>query len=232
MYSSCSFIYVLVLSQLSWDPARWHLLDFIHKIRALFHVISFFPIYYWLFNATFGSWFGWCAPDRCFYMGSNKVYIFVIWRMSFRCLLMNIKLVSNLIIYITIGKRGQVISWCLMCFFFVFFVFFVFLNYLSEGVGVSLLKRFCDRKISLEKNCSISKSNLYSLFIHKFCTKSHTHTHTHIHRHTHIYIYIYTYYICMYMCMQVCVYIYIYICVCVCVCVYVYIFYLYSSLPV
>ena len=43
----------------------------------------------------FGSWFNWYAPYCCFYVSDNKVFIFFIRSMCFRCLLTSIEFVSN-----------------------------------------------------------------------------------------------------------------------------------------
>ena len=47
-------------------------------------------------NSTFGSWFSWNALGCCcsYYMCGNKVLLFVIRNMSFKCILMSIKLFS------------------------------------------------------------------------------------------------------------------------------------------
>ena len=51
-------------------------------------------LYYLPWNSKFDSWFGWNALGCCFYMGCNKVFIFVIRSLFSRYLLKSIKLVS------------------------------------------------------------------------------------------------------------------------------------------
>ena len=60
---------------------------------SFFHIIPFFSKCYWLpVNSIFSSWFGCYAFWCCFYLSWNKVFIFVIQRMCFRCHLKCIKL--------------------------------------------------------------------------------------------------------------------------------------------
>ena len=65
-------------------------------------------------RTTFTSFFGWYALGSCFYMGSNKVFISVIWSMFFRCLMKSIKLVSYsyciLIAYITKVRTSHIMK--------------------------------------------------------------------------------------------------------------------------
>ena len=71
------------------------------------------------YGTTHGSWFHCKELGCCFYMNSNKVFIFVIWSMSFRNLLKSAKLVSYcyhiLISNISFGEWGSVISWNFNC---------------------------------------------------------------------------------------------------------------------
>ena len=75
--------------QLAWCPNKVHC--HFNQVRMLFHVISFFSNYYWFLGiSTFCWWFGWYALGWYFYVGGNKVFRFICWTMSFRCLLKNI----------------------------------------------------------------------------------------------------------------------------------------------
>ena len=79
-----------------------------------FNIILFFSCYYCLQrNSTFDSWFGWYELGCCFYMGGYKIFKFIIWSISFRCFVKNIKLVSYsyrlMISNIRIGEWGPVI---------------------------------------------------------------------------------------------------------------------------
>ena len=71
--------------------------DFLLLIKHTFcSCYLIFPGSYWLpGNSTFGSWFGWYTLGCFFYMDSNKIFIFIISVMSFRCLLNSIKLFSR-----------------------------------------------------------------------------------------------------------------------------------------
>ena len=91
-------------------------------VLFFFKFISFFPNCYWLLG---NSWFGWYILGCCFYMGSNNVFTFILWNMSFRSLLKIIRRVSYYriitISYITIDKWEPVISWNFASLFFFYF---------------------------------------------------------------------------------------------------------------
>ena len=101
----------LVLSGLSQVSEHRHLLGFFYKVRMLFLK---FPNYEWLpRNSTFGSWFSWYTLCCCFQVGSDKIFILVIQKICFRCLLKRSNFFSYsyciLIAYISNDKRGRVI---------------------------------------------------------------------------------------------------------------------------
>ena len=79
--------------------------------------------YLWLpWNSIHSSWFGWYTLCCCcFHVGSDKVFIFIIWSMFFRYLLKSIELVSYsyhiFIANISIGKWGQVVMCSFDCLF-------------------------------------------------------------------------------------------------------------------
>ena len=79
----------------------------------------------------FAFYFSWYEL-RCLY-GGNKIFIYVIRCMSFRCLLKNIKLVLHcyhtLISYIIIGKWWPVLTFC-----------FLFFRWLRHIFGVTILR--------------------------------------------------------------------------------------------
>ena len=87
----------------------------IYKTKSLSNYVK----YCLLWNATYGSWFGWKEFDCCFYMVGDKVFIFFIQSFSFRCLLESIKLVSYcyflMISHIPFSDWGWVIWWSFNC---------------------------------------------------------------------------------------------------------------------
>ena len=67
---------------------------------CFFMLSCFYCNHLWL-NFTFGSWFGWYTLDCCFYVGRNKVFIYVIfWSMV--CLSKVSRKVSNLFLKVTV----------------------------------------------------------------------------------------------------------------------------------
>ena len=101
----------------------WYMFSFLYALavgflllsKDAFLMLSQFSliVYYFPWNLTFRSWFDWNAFNCCFYMGGNKVFIFIIWNMSFTYLLKSIKLVSYsyhiMISNITIDVWGSII---------------------------------------------------------------------------------------------------------------------------
>ena len=86
MYSSCS--YLVCVSSL-WAFLSFCILAFVGFLslsnNAIFILCHFFLTTCWPpWNATFGSWFSWYALSCCFYVGSDKVFIFVIQSICFR----------------------------------------------------------------------------------------------------------------------------------------------------
>ena len=105
----------------------------------------------------------------CFYIGSNKVSIFVIQSTLFRCLPRSIKIVSYcyhiFIAHITIGKRGPVISWSFNCFLFFVFFFSYFCADSSESCwDDSVIGRYSFKR----GLCFTVQNDVYLLFVYKY----------------------------------------------------------------
>ena len=98
---------------------HWHLLFLLSK-DTFCKLFSFFLTTNDSHGTTFGSGF---ALYCCFYVGSEKVFIFVIQSMSFKCPLKSIKFVSYIyhifIVYISIGKLAPVIMCDFECLFLI-----------------------------------------------------------------------------------------------------------------
>ena len=123
MYSNYSSWYVLVSS-------LWAFLCLCVFIFVGFYLLSkdaffrkvilFCPKCLWLpQNSTFGFCFGWYALYRCLQMSNNKVFIFVIGSLCFKCLLKNIKFSYSyhiFIVYISMGGRKPVTTCGFNCF--------------------------------------------------------------------------------------------------------------------
>ena len=105
---------------------------------AIFISWFFFPNYKWLsWNSTFGSRFGWNAPCCCFYVSSNKVFIFIIRSMCFSDISWR---VSNLFLIVTVylllisqlvsEDQSSCVCVCVSYFYVdsVLFIHFLFIN--------------------------------------------------------------------------------------------------------
>ena len=119
MYSNCSFWYVLVLSGLSYVSAFCGFL----LLSRDFSTISVFFLTVIDSHGTLHLTLGLVSmySAACFNMGCNKVFIFVIRKMSFRCFLKSIKFLSNnyRITNIYIYKWGPVEACGLNCLFLI-----------------------------------------------------------------------------------------------------------------
>ena len=134
MYWSCSFWYVLTLSKLSFDLVFAGFLffsqdDFFMIFRFSLIVIDYHGTVYLALILV--------GMHSTATKGSIKVFLFIIWRISWRIVLKNINLdfynYRISIFKIITSELGPVISQSLM--------------YLFLDSGESLLILFCDRKI-------------------------------------------------------------------------------------
>ena len=153
MYSNCSTWSVLVLwggGFFKFQHVAISWVSFIEQ-RCFFKV--FFLNYLWLpWKSTFGSMFDFYALCSFFPVDDNKVFIFVIKRMSFRCLLKSIKFNSysfykyiNYIVRTSHNER----FWLFVSYFFV-----------DSGFAESILR---SENTPSEKKCV---SQFKALFIH------------------------------------------------------------------
>ena len=76
---NCSSLMSIWLLMIFWEVYQWFQESFQEVSWNVLPTSEVFLLC-WL-------WLGWYAPGCCFCISGNKVFIFVIWSMSFRCLL-------------------------------------------------------------------------------------------------------------------------------------------------
>ena len=127
-------------------------------------MLFYFPNCCWLpWSSTFGSWFGlYVLCCCCFYMGGNKVFIFIIRSMSFRCLLKIIKLfflaviVYWLLLSLLINEdqsRSESLT-----------VYHLFLGSISCIWDNSVIKRYSFKR----EICLIVQSAIYPFLVYEY----------------------------------------------------------------
>ncbi len=132
---------------------------------AFFMLSCFFLFALFPDNSTFHSWFD-CYILCCFYLDSNKVFIFIIQSVSFRCLLktMSFRCVLKTMSFRCLPKVSNLVLDCIYQNWQVVSVY-LFVSYFCKDLGEFWPRWCCEWKIFLQKR-SIPHNSV--LLIHFF----------------------------------------------------------------